>query len=73
VLVWWCRAEIAPRMLCQVFLEITFRHSFAIHLVRSEVDIRRVQLLLGHSTIRMTAYVQFRDQDLQDVYNKVEF
>jgi len=39
-----------------------FRHSFGIHLVRSGVDIRRVQLLLDHSNLNITqAYLQFRD------------
>ncbi|MGB8310383.1 MAG: hypothetical protein WCE81_00750 [Halobacteriota archaeon] len=30
--------------------------------------------LLGHSNIQTTTvYLQFRDQDLRDVYNKVKF
>ena len=51
-----------------------FRHSYAIHLIRNGVDLRRLQLLLGHSNIQTTTvYLQFRDQDLREVYNKVEF
>ena len=50
------------------------RHSFAIHLVRSGVDIRRLQLLLGHANLNTTqVYLQFKDEDLKEVYNKVNF
>jgi len=52
----------------------TLRHSYAIHLIRNGVDLRRLQQLLGHSNIQTTTvYLQFRDQDLRDVYNKVKF
>jgi len=50
------------------------RHSYAIRLIRNDVDLRRLQQLLGHSNIQTTTvYLQFRDQDLRDVYNKVKF
>ncbi|MGB8311417.1 MAG: tyrosine-type recombinase/integrase [Halobacteriota archaeon] len=32
----------------------TFRHSFGIHFVRNCTDLRRVQLLLGHSNLAIT-------------------
>lgn len=52
----------------------TFRHSFAINSVRHGVDLRRLQQVLGHTNINTTAvYLQFNDQDLQDVYANVPF
>ena len=52
----------------------TLRHSFAIHLVRSGMDLRRLQLLLGHSSLNMTQiYLQFKDDDIREVYQKINF
>jgi site-specific recombinase XerD len=51
-----------------------YAQTYAIHLMRNGVDLRRLQQLLGHSNIQTTTvYLQFRDQDLREVYNKVEF
>jgi integrase/recombinase XerD len=52
----------------------SFRHSYAINMVRHGVDIRRLQQVLGHASMSTTAvYLQFNDKDLQDVYAKVPF
>ncbi len=52
----------------------TFRHSYAINMVRQGCDIRRLQLLLGHSSMATTViYLQFNDDDLRDIYDRVSF
>jgi integrase/recombinase XerD len=52
----------------------TFRHSYAIHCVRNGWDIRRLQQVLGHSSLNVTAvYLQFNDQDIKESYDKMPF
>ena len=52
----------------------TLRHSYAVRMVRSGTDLRSVQMLLGHANLNTTqVYLQFKDEDLRDVYNKVKF
>ncbi len=52
----------------------TLRHSYAIYLVRSGLDLRRVQQLLGHSNLNTTqVYLQFKDENLREGYNKIAF
>ncbi|HXY88517.1 MAG TPA: site-specific integrase [Candidatus Acidoferrales bacterium] len=44
----------------------SFRHSFAINIVRQGTDLRRVQQLLGHTNLNTTAvYLQFKDADIK--------
>ena len=43
----------------------TLRHSYAINCLRHGMDIRRLQLLLGHSNLNTTqVYLQFNDSDV---------
>ena len=52
----------------------TFRHSYAIHCVRNGWDIRRLQQLLGHSSLNVTAvYLKFNDADLREIYDRTPF
>jgi integrase/recombinase XerD len=52
----------------------TFRHSYAIHCVRNGWDIRRLQQVLGHSSLNVTAvYLQFSDPDIKELYDKTPF
>ena len=46
----------------------------AIHMILSNADICRVQLLLGHANLNTTqVYLQLKSADLREMYNRVEF
>jgi len=55
----------------KVFSPHVIRHTFATHLINAGADIREVQLLLGHSSIKSTeVYLNLSTRHLKEVYEK---
>ncbi len=63
ILPWARKAGIKKHVTCH-----TFRHSVATHLLRNRADIRHIQVLLGHSSLRTTErYTRVEIADLKRV------
>lgn len=52
----------------------TFRHSFVVHCLKSGVNIRVLQKILGHSDLNTTAvYLDLIGEDIKDEYKKIDW
>ena len=52
----------------------TFRHSFAVHCLQDGMNLRTLQIILGHSGLNTTqVYLNLVGSDLKDEYQKVKW
>jgi len=52
----------------------TLRHSFAVHCLKSGMNIRSLQKILGHSDLNTTAeYLDLIAQDVKDDYKRIQW
>lgn len=52
----------------------TFRHSFAVHSLKSGINIRTLQKILGHSDLNTTVqYLDLIGEDIKQDFKKVKF
>jgi len=73
-------SEVAVRNICHKYQgdenlhPHTFRHSFAVHCLKSGVNIRVLQKILGHTNLSTTAiYLDLIGEDVKTEYRKVQF
>ena len=72
--VWWSVRQAAKRAGIQKHITPhTLRHSFATHLLEAGVDLRTIQILLGHADIKDTViYLHLSRRHLQSVTNPLD-
>lgn len=69
-----CRRAAARARLTKKITPHTLRHSYATHLYESGVDLRTLQVLLGHSSLRTTAiYTRVSPTRLQSLPSLLKF
>jgi len=66
-----CSIERLSKMYNKKFSPHTFRHSFAIHLLKKGFNIEMIRRLLGHSNIETTVkYLKATVDDIAEIYHK---